>query len=156
ARLQRYKESMALFDELVPSARKRLGADHPQTMDAELLGAAAFGAAGRRERQIEMLQALRPRVAMLHGERTPEVANVLRRLSLAYAWTGNHEASLPLDREALAIAEHQARRGYCPQPTMDDCLVTLARARQHLADTMRRLGRAKEALPLAEAAYVSH
>jgi hypothetical protein len=39
---------------------------------------------------------------------------------------------------------------------MDDCKVTLARARQHLADTLRRVGQAKEALPLAEAAYAAH
>lgn len=155
-RLQRHAEAVALLDEILPGARSRLGADHPQTMSTEFLGASVYGNAGRRQEQIRMLQELRPRVATLHGERTLEMSSLLRSLSTAYAWVGNHQASLPLDREVLAIATYQARRGYCPQVTLDDCLVTLARARQHLADTMRRLGQAKQALPLAEAAYQAH
>ena len=152
-RLQRHAEAIALFDELLPAMGNRLGAEHPETMSAEFLGAATYGAAGRRQQQIRMLENLRPRVAMLQGPRTQEMAGLLRNLSLAHAWTGNHAAQLPLDREVLSIAEHHAQRPNC-RSTMNDCQAELARARQHLADTMRRNGLAKEALPLAQAGYV--
>jgi CHAT domain-containing protein len=148
-RLERRVEALAVFQALLPEARAKLGADHGEVLNAELLAAYAHGSAGQYQQEIQLLQSLRPRVARRYGARSAEMRNVLQELSSAHSWTFNFEASFPLDREVLAINEALMKEGKCH--TVADCRQAVARSQQHLADTLRRVERAAEALPLAEA-----
>jgi tetratricopeptide (TPR) repeat protein len=152
SRLERHAEAIAQFEQTLPAAHRKLGADFPQTLVTEMNAAQAYGRAGRRSVEIRMQEELRPRVAKVHGPRSQEMHTLVGALGTAYAWAGNFAAVLPLSEELLAIAEELNAPGRCKLPPAE-CRAAVARAKQHLGDTLRRVGRAEEALPLAEAGY---
>jgi CheY-like chemotaxis protein len=83
SRLERDSEALAILEPLVEEGRQKLGTDHPDTLNVELLLAMAYGKATRYDAEIKMLQALRPRVAKRYGAKSLEMANVLDSLATA-------------------------------------------------------------------------
>lgn len=153
SRLERDKEALAILVPLVQEARARMGPDRHETLQAELMLASSYGRSGQRDQQIQTLQSLRPRFAKRYGARSAHMRTLLQSLATAYHWTGNYADALPIEREALSIAEEIARAGKCA--TKADCVTMLARTQTSHAGTLRRLNRASEALPYAEQAAAS-
>jgi CHAT domain-containing protein/tetratricopeptide (TPR) repeat protein len=150
SRLGRTKDAVVVLATLVPEARARLGREHPETLSAELFTAQAYGRAGDNDARLQFLDGVRPRIAKVHGADSTQMRGVLTELVSAHRAMGSFAEALPIEREALAIAERELREDKC-RPVVD-CRAALVRRRLQLADTLRRVGRAAEARPLAEEA----
>jgi len=151
SRLERDSEALAILEPLVEEGRQKLGTDHPDTLNVELLLAMAYGKATRYDAEIKMLQALRPRVAKRYGAKSLEMANVLDSLATAYNWLRNFADAVPLDEESLAITLAWIQRpGNCPD--RNQCRMMVAVRRSALAESLNQVGRPAEALPQIEQA----
>lgn len=147
-RIERHDEAIATLEAALAKSKETLGEQHRQTLETEFFLAVAHGRARTYQKSIPIMQALRVRFGQAYGAKSMRVYTLLNALSNDYHWIANFKEALPLNQEALAIAEGIARdasNGISAKERNG----LLGRAQLHIADTLRRLGESAEALPLA-------
>ncbi len=146
--LERIPEATALLEDAVARSEREFGEEHLQTLGAQFNLAAIYSRQGSYDRALPLYRLLLPRYEKRVGPDSLDVLNVLRNISISLHWLGNYRDSLPNDERVLKIAvKLRPGPGSCITPAQ--CQGIVGRAEQFLADTLRRLGRAGEALPHA-------
>jgi len=124
------------------SVRARVGADAPESIDAEQAYAAYLNGASRHADAVAHQSEVVARQRRLAGADSPQLAEALDKLGNFQSYLGEPDAMLASLDEALAI-----RRRILPHNHPD-----IARSLNQIGEQLQEVGRAQQALPLEDEA----